>query len=528
MSIEHILCGTLYSRHSGFITDGALAISAGRIVAVGLRHHIQARASATTRVTRYPVDALILPGFCDSHQHFLSYIRGKVERISLWDATSLAEVTRRIQQAAAHAPAGSWLVADGHDQGRYREQRHPTLAELDAMAPAHPLIIHRACHHIALVNSVALTRAHITATTDDPVGGRIGRSERGELTGILEEHARSLVLTHVTLPPIAWHQHIPWAVRDYHQRGITAIGEAAIGHINGLADLAVMEDAYQRGDLTLRTSYFGYGAVAEAWLRGEALIQPDAWRNAPIVKYFIDGTLGGESAWLSQPYRHAPQNCGYPLLSPTELSERVEIAHHAHYQVAIHAIGDAAVDMVANAYAQVLTRWPRADHRHRIEHVEVVRPETVQLMAQHHIIAAVQPLFTWYEESDVAQVPEALLPYAHAWRSLANAGVPLAFGSDNPVVPDFAPLLGIAAAVNRTNYRGHVVNAPESLSWQAAVDAFTCHAAYALRREREYGDFVPGQWADMVVIDGQLDDAPAIHRRTVLSTWVAGQCVYEA
>jgi hypothetical protein len=518
----------MYSHHTGYIRDGALAIQHGRIVAVGPRHHIEALAGATTHVTRYAPEALILPGFCDSHQHFLSYIRGKVERISLWDATSLQEVAQRIRRAASQHPVGTWLIADGHDQGRYVEQRHPTLAELDQMAPAHPLIVHRACHHIALVNSHAMMRANLTAETTDPVGGRIGRDAQGALTGILEENARTLVLSHVTLPPIEWHRHIPQAVNDYHRRGITAIGEAAIGHIDGLNDLAVMEAAYQRGEMTLRTSYFGYGDVARAWINGEAHIAPDAWRNAPMVKYFIDGTLGGESAWLSQAYRHTPHNCGYPLISAPELTHHIETGHRAGYQVAVHAIGDAAVDLVANTYADVLSRFPRTDHRHRIEHVEVVRPETIRLMAQHGIIAAVQPLFTWYEESDVAQVPDALLPYAHAWRQLANAGVSLAFGSDNPVVPDFAPLSGIAAAVNCTNHRGQPVNPGQQLSWQAAVDAFTRQAAFSLRREHEFGDFVPGHWADVVVIDGNLHDPAAIHHRTILATWVAGTPVYEA
>lgn len=528
MVIDHIISGTLYSRRSGLVRDGAIAMSAGNIVAVGPRADMLALSGATTRITAYPPDALVLPGFCDSHQHFLSFIRGKVERISLWDATSLDEVTRRIQHAAAQAPIGSWLIADGHDQGRYVEQRHPTLAELDHMAPAHPLIMHRACHHIALVNSLALDRAHITDTTAHPNGGRIGRDAHGALTGILEENARALVLAQVTLPPIDWQRHIPEAVHVYHRRGITAIGEAAIGHINGLNDLDVMETAHQRGHLKLRTSYFGYGAVAHAWLRGEALINADAWRNAPIVKFFLDGTLGGESAWLSQPYRHAPDKSGYPLLSQDELTARIEAGHQAHFQVAVHAIGDAAVDIVAKTYADVLTRRPRADHRHRIEHVEVIRPDTRDLMAQHGIIAAVQPLFTWYEESDVAQVPDALRSYAHTWQSLSRAGIPLAFGSDNPVVPDFAPLLGIAAAVTGATRHGQRINPDQHMAWQDAVDAYTCHAAFSLRRETEFGDFVPGYRADVVVIDGDLHDPAAIHERGVLATWVDGVNVYTA
>ncbi len=525
--IDTIICAPLYTKSYGFMPRGAIAIQNNRIVAVGHASHVRAHANVRTRIITHADNSLLIPAFCDSHQHFLSYIRGRVERLSLWDVTSLDELFRRIRQRTHTLPSNHWIVADGHDQGRYTEQRHPTLAELDAIAPAHPIFIHRACHHIALANSRALEIAGITVDTAQPDGGKIGKRSDGALSGILEESARTLVTAHIQLPPIAWHEHIPSAASEYLRRGITAIGEAAIGHINGLHDLHVMQAAHSSGNLPLRVSYMGYGEVANAWLRNEHRVTDDDWQHAPIIKYFVDGTLGGESAWLTLPYKHSPANVGYPLYSDEKLCHAVEVAHRSGYQVAIHAIGDAAVAQVLNAYAHVLRQQPRLDHRHRIEHVEVLHEGLAEQFARHNIIAAVQPLFTWFEESDVAQVPDALLPYTHAWKTLADHGVTLAFGSDNPVVPDFAPVKGIAAAMLRHNYKGIAINSSQALTWQDAVNAYTADSAWSLRRENLFGDLAPGMAADFVLLDKQFtdDDIASIN---VLETWLDGRCVYRA
>lgn len=524
--IDTILCAPLYAKSTGFIADGAVAIRQNMIVAVGQRHHITTFASANTRIIRYPNQSLLIPAFCDSHQHFLSYIRGRVERLSLWDATSLSQVFTRVSNRVAELPVGHWIIADGHDQGRYVEQRHPTLVELDAIAPHHPLLIHRACHHIAIANSSALKLANITADTLHPDGGRIGKSADGTPNGILEESARSLVTARISLPEIDWQSHIPIAAHEYHKRGITAIGEAAIGHINGLADLSTMQMAYAHGRLPLRVSYMGYGEVAAAWLNQTHLVTPDDWQHAPIIKYFVDGTLGGETAWLSHTYRHASHS-GYSLYTNESLCNVINRAHGAAYQIAIHAIGDAAVTQVLDAYEHALLQQPRADHRHRIEHVEVINETIAPRFAQMGVVAAVQPLFTWFEESDVAQVPDALLRYAHAWKTLADHRVALAFGSDNPVVPDFTPVKGIAAAVTRLTHHGHAINPDQALPWHVCVDAYTATAAWSLRREQLFGDLQPGLKADLVILDRHFADGD-IADLTVQETWLDGNCVYSA
>ncbi|MEY3990300.1 MAG: hypothetical protein RI985_1381, partial [Chloroflexota bacterium] len=193
--------------------------------------------------------------------------------------------------------------------------------------------------------------------------------------------------------------------------------------------------------------------------------------------------------------------------------------------VAIHAIGDEAISQVLDAYTDALHHNPRRDHRHRIEHVEVLRTGLAQRFAQLAVVAAVQPLFTWFEESDVAQVPEGLLPYAHAWRHLEEHGVPLAFGSDNPVVPDFDPIKGIAAAVGRKNHRGITINPSQSITWESAVNAYTAIAAWSLRRENIYGDLRVGLKADFVILDNQMIEEP-IENIIVQETWLDGRCVY--
>ncbi|NBU64084.1 MAG: amidohydrolase, partial [Chloroflexia bacterium] len=405
-------------------------------------------------------------------------------------------------------------------RGAHR-QRHPHRRELDAMIPHHPVLIHRACNHIALANSQALALAGITAQTADPVGGRIGRDADGEPNGVLEESAVALVRAVVQKPPIDWQRGIAHAMPEYHKRGITAIGEAALGHINGIDDLHVMQQAQQNGNLALRVAYMGYGAVANAWLAGQELIVDDDWQQAPIIKFFSDGTLGGGSAWMSTAYRDEPGNRGYPLYSDEDLIAAFTRAHCQGYQIAVHVIGDAAVAQALRCFAAVLTAYPRYNHRHRLEHCESLRPGLAAQCAQLGIVVGVQPIFTWFEESDVARIPDMLMPYAHAWKTLHDAGAVLAFGSDNPVVPDFHPLKGIAAAVTRQTWRGDVINAPEALAWQTAIDAYTYGAAYSLQAEQRYGDLRRGLCADFVVID----DNPALPlaQHQVIETWIDGK-----
>jgi predicted amidohydrolase YtcJ len=242
------------------IPNGAVAVRGDRIVAVGTAADIAA-AVTPARTMRLAPHQTVVPGFIDSHQHLLSYVRSRT-RLQLWDTTTLADALGRLRAASERVPPGSWIVAVGHDQGRLAERRHPTRADLDAAVPEHPLLVYRACSHIALANSRALELAGISAATPDPPGGRLER-HGDELTGVLEEAAMGLVSRAVTQAPIDWPAGLRDATREYHRRGITSIGEAALGHVAGRDDLRIVRAALENGDLRLRMYVMAYGELAE-------------------------------------------------------------------------------------------------------------------------------------------------------------------------------------------------------------------------------------------------------------------------
>jgi predicted amidohydrolase YtcJ len=510
------------------IVDGAVAIRNGRIVAVGAATAIERLIGSARRTIRLRPDQALMPGMIDSHQHLLSFVRSRT-RLSFWQTTRLADLLNTVAHTAARRPAGSWIVGVGHDQGRLSEGRHPSLAELDAVAPEHPLLIYRACSHIALANSRALAVAGIDATTADPDGGRIERDAAGQATGVLLEGAMHLVSRHTTEPAIDWQSGLREAAHEYYRRGITTIGEAALGHVHGHTDLQLMQAAYQDG-LRLRMFVMAYGDLAEQCQQAVEALPPglcsahllDAdWLQSAspyaaigCIKHFIDGTLGGGTAFLTQPYGDEPTNYGWPIMPATELYERVERAHRLGFQLAVHAIGDAAVAMVVDAYEQALLRFPRADHRHRIEHVEVIHPGLAERMARLGIVAGIQSCFTYWESGDVTRLGPGLAPYGHAWGDLARAGVVIANGSDNPVLPDFHPLQGIHAAVNRTTYNGLSLAPHQAISTEQALTSYTSAAAYACRAETLVGRIRPGMLADLVVLSAN-------------PLAVAGECLHE-
>jgi predicted amidohydrolase YtcJ len=523
------------------IPDGAVALRGGQIVAVGAASALADLAGPQTRITRLAPEQTLIPGLIDSHQHLLSYARSRT-RLSLWDTTRLDDLLERVRRQADGQPPGSWIVAVGHDQGRLAEGRHPSRAELDAVAPHHPLLIYRACSHVALANTRALDLAGVGAQTADPPGGRLERAADGTLTGLLLESAMRLVGDAIVAPPIDWTPAILAAAREYHRRGITSVGEAALGHIDGPRDLERVEAAYAAG-LRLRMAVMSYGELAEQLIASRSgPRQTDAYLattastpDSPLaprfgcVKLFIDGTLGGGTAFLTEGYRDEPGNCGWPVMPAEELEERVEQAHRVGLQVAVHAIGDAAVALVAEIYGRALLRHPRADHRHRIEHVEVVHPGLPERMAQLGVVAGVQSPFTYWESGDVTRLGPRLEPWGHAWGSLLRAGVVIANGSDNPVLPDFHPLQGIAAAVTRRTHSGLLLAPHQAITAEQALESYTAGAAYASFDEHRIGRLRPGMLADLTVLSADPCgiEPEAIHTIQVDQTIVGGELAFE-
>jgi predicted amidohydrolase YtcJ len=350
---------------------------------------------------------------------------------------------------------------------------------------------------------------------------------------VLQESALGLVSQSIIAPPIDWESGLLAAGREYHKRGITAIGEAALGHVEGLRDLERLQQAIEHG-LDLRVYAMAYGSVAEQLLaQAEAhanlAVRDSAWLRFGCIKYFIDGTLGGGTAFLTEDYGDQPGNRGWPIMPVAELETQVERAHRAGFQVAVHAIGDAAVAMVTDVYERVLARHPRANHRHRIEHVEVVHAGLPERMARLGIVAGIQSCFTYWESGDVTRLGPGLAPYGHAWGDLLRAGVPLANGSDNPVLPDFQPVQGLYAAVTRRTYNGLVLTPEQAIRPAEALHSYTHGAAYASFDEQRMGSITPGMLADLAILSGNPlgPDPEALRELRVDMTIVDGRIVFE-
>jgi hypothetical protein len=249
------------------------------------------------------------------------------------------------------------------------------------------------------------------------------------------------------------------------------------------------------------------------------------------VKIYLDGALGSRGAWLKQPYRDKPGERGLAFLTDTELRNVMSRAAMDNFQVAVHAIGDAANAQLLGAIEELAETY-RGDRRWRIEHAQIVDPADLTRFARHGIVASMQPV---HQTSDwrmaEARMGMERLGGAYAWRSMLANGVPLAFGSDFPVEhPN--PFDGLAVAVGRVDARGEPAGGwmPEQrLTFEQALHAFTRGAAHAAFAEDRIGSLEKGRFADFILIDRDVFEGlppQRIRETKVLETWVAGARVW--
>jgi predicted amidohydrolase YtcJ len=486
----------------------ALAVRGDQIVAYD---DVRAWIGPKTRVLELGGKSVIV-GLTDAHCHLYG-LGTDLENVSVRHLASEAEVVRAIADAAKTRPASEWLIGRGWDQNLWPGQQFPTKASLDAAVNDRPVLLRRVDGHAIWVNSRALAEAGITAATKDPAGGKIVRDAKGEPTGVLVDNATDLV-----------DAKVPVASADVRERRILAAAKVAteLGftavHEMGIEDAT--NDVYVRLANEHRLPLRVY-----AYLLGDPS-HPDALRTrhpAPAVdryvmrgvKFFIDGALGSRGARLYEPYDDDPGNRGLWVTEPAQLAAAVDGAVAGGWQTAIHAIGDAGIGAVLDAYLAAEAKHPGTS-RLRVEHVQVIAPKDVDRMVQAHAIASMQPTHAtsdmgWAE----ARVGKARIQGAYAWRTMLDREIPLAFGSDFPV-EEVNPLLGLDSAVHRGNWYP-----AQKLTLDEAVAAFTRGAAYAVGEEQ-----LAGKRADLTIFDDKLEPETLVQRK-VLMTVVGGEVVYE-
>lgn len=508
-------------------TAEAFAVMNNRIVAVGTTKEIKNFIGAQTKV----IDAhgkLVMPGFNDSHVHFLDGGSG-LSSVDLRDAKTPQEFVERIKIFAAKLPKGRWILNGNWDHENWTPNNLPTAAMIDAVTPDNPVFINRLDGHMALANSVALKMANVTKATPEVDGGVIVRDADGNPTGVLKDAAMNYV--YKVIPDFTFAEKTEYlqAASDYAASlGVTSVQDMSAG-----TDVGVYQELLRQGKLKTRVYAVSTLSDWQRWNRaGIHYAFGSAMLRVGGLKGFADGSLGSTTAWFYEPYLDAPNSRGLAADEMPNMYEKVSAADKAGLQVMIHAIGDRANDEILKIYERIEKEDGMRDRRYRIEHAQHLNADLIKRFASDKIIASMQP----YHAIDdgrwaYKRLDEKRLKGTYAFRSLLDAGAHLAFGTDWFVAP-LNPMLGIYAATTRRtlddkNPYGWIPE--QKITVEEAVRAYTVGSAYAEFQETEKGAISKGKLADFIVVSDDIFKINPVEIRNakVLVTVVDGRVVYE-
>ncbi len=471
---------------------------------------------------------VLIPGFVDAHGHVLELGFRQVE-LDLSGTKTLDEAKARIAAYAAANPDRKWILGGGWNQEIWGLGRFPTAADLDAVVADRPVFLARVDGHAGWANSAAIKAAGVTAKSVSPPGGRIEKT--GTLpAGVFVDAAQDLIRKAVPQPqPKERDVAFMKAQVALLSAGVTATADMG----TSVDDWLTYRRAGDRGALRVRIMSYGAGMEDTVRIGGNG---PTPWLYADRlrlvgVKLYGDGALGSRGAWLKTPYADAPGQRGLGFMTDTVIRNLMSRAAMDNYQIAVHAIGDAANAQALGAIEELAETY-KGDRRWRIEHAQVIDPVDLPRFGKHGIVASMQPVHQTSDRTMAeARLGPARLAGAYAWRSMLSNGAPLAFGSDYPVEqPD--PFAGWAAAFTRQGaddqpYGGW--QPQQAVTREQAWRAFTQGGAYAGFAEDRFGRLAPGQRADFLIVDHDPATASTAELRAtkVQETWIGGEKVWE-
>lgn len=500
--------GTIWCGYEEGTTE-ALAIWQGKVLATGSKEHIWALKGDNTHVIDLE-GQFATPGLNDAHLHLIS-----VGLTLNWiDATPQAAPTLEsllgaIRDQAASAPAGTWIKARGYDQTKLDVGRHPHKSELDAAAPDHPVMLVRACGHVSIFNSKAFELAGVDENSPVPEGGLI-EQQNGVLTGMVAENAQGVVRKAI---PKATTEEMVDAIEAAGKLllsyGITSVMDAAVGQVAGFDEIRAYNLAKLTKRLPVRTWLVllgdpGASIVEKCYEAGLVSGVGDDMLTVGAVKIFLDGSAGGRTAWMSKPYLGDDNNTGVQILPDAELEALVLDAHKKGYQLACHAIGDAAIGQLIAAYEKALAAYPDADRRHRIEHCGFSTPEQHERMKKAGIYPCPQQVFIYdFGDAYISVLGEEKALSSYPLKTWKDLGFKPATGSDAPVChPN--PYPNIYSMLTRETGKGTVMDARERVSIEEALQVYTEYGAFSQKLEHVKGKLIPGQVADIAVFSRNM------------------------
>lgn len=511
----------------------ALAIAGDKVLLTGSGPQVRALATPETRIIDLG-GKLAIPGLNDAHTHLsmigLHLLDIDVRPVSIG---SIAEIYDLVAAKTREVPPGTWIVARGYDQTKTPEGVDPTREALDRVAPDHPVFVARTCGHVGIANSAALALAGISEATPDPDDGVIGRTD-GRLNGLLAENARFPLFEILPKPDLATYlDGIEAGGNILLGYGITSTMDAAVGMNDGWLEVEAYRAALAAGRLPVRVTACLIGDKEKSILDqaiGEGLktgVGDDMLRIGP-VKFFTDGSGSSGTAAMSEPYLHVPGN-GVLCLTPEECTALARKAHSNGFQMAIHAIGDVAIDQILDAFETVQREDPRDDIRHRVEHCGWVRPEQIERLADLKVLPSPQPNFIYFHgETYLRCMGPERSAKSYPMRRFIDAGLHVPASSDCPSAP-LPPVEAIYGMVARKSWKGTPIGLDERISMAEALNAYTYEAAYAAHDEAVKGRLIPGQYADIAVLSQDLFeiDPEDILKTECLMTILGGEIVFE-
>jgi len=484
----------------------------------------------------------VVPGMADSHMHMYAYCQNQA-LVDLQDARSIEDMIGKMKEKAAHTPDGTWIKGVNFDQSKFKENRFPTKEDLDEISTKHPIVIRRCCLHAIVANSMALNVAGVGKGYDGGSGGIVEFDKNGEPNGILREQSTKIfdeIIPDPLSDAMEKRRIMQNVFEDMSSKGVTTIHTYAAKIWNYEEDVALYRKFEKEGNLPVRVTVCLDELFEQEVVTEKEKNDPYRMVQYGAYKLFTDGSLGSRSAALKEPYSDDKDNRGFVVCTQAELNEKVLKGYERGLQLAIHAIGDAALDMTLTAIENCLqtTREKGMSKEEqeerlpfRIIHVQMINKELVSRMKKLPLVLDIQPIFLctdlhWIED----RIGAKRIKGAYCWKTLKDEGLIQTGGSDCPV-ESFDPIKGIYAAAGRMDFDGQPKGGyypEEKLSVYDAFCLFTKNVHVATGQQDKLGTLEPGKFADLVVLDRDPFelDAKNLLEIKVLKTFVAGKLVF--
>jgi predicted amidohydrolase YtcJ len=522
----------VYTMDAGVPVAEAFAVKGGRFVAVGKTADIRGLAGKGTQLFDAK-QTTIVPGFIDCHNHaggttlLYETLVGNPFEVEF---VSIASIIAKLKARAAQLPPGTWVEGYFHDDTKLTDKRPLTNRDLDQVSTEHPVVVNHRGGHTSFYNSKAFELSGVTKDTPNPAGGTFDKDANGELNGRVTDTAKGMLSRAGRRP-----QYTPEQRAQRDRDGIAHIskqfaryGLTTVHHEGG--DLAAIQDVRARGDLRHRISYESSGTMLNNMMAsGIRSGFGDEWvRMGATSEHTVDGSFSERTMALSVPYAGQNGYKGNVTETQDTLNDWVERVHRAGIQVNCHANGDVAIDMYMTAFERAQKLAPRPDPRPKVTHCTLINDDLIRRLKAAGAVPAMFTTYAYYNTDKFPFYGEDLMKRSMAYRSMLDAGIYAAAGSDFSPGP-FAPLMGIQGMVTRTGWDNTSWGVNQRVSVDEAIRINTYNGAWNSHEEKDKGSISEGKLADFVVLadDPHTVAASRIKDIRIVRTVVGGATMFQ-